>query len=169
MIPWRKEWPLTPVFFLENLMDRGAWWATVHEVTMDLILVVKSWTRLNYKHTHIATPVNHGYCWKTTKVQIWVWIWPSGFLGVVPKFRYTHQVTKVSVTSLSTGLCYCKHSSLEYMVFFSRTINNIKKTKHIIQYLVDASLCKTEKAGIWIHYFKLTNITYVSILRCLPF
>ena len=33
-------------------MDRGTWWVTVHEVTMDLILVAKSWTRLSYKHTH---------------------------------------------------------------------------------------------------------------------
>jgi len=24
--PWRREWQPTPVFFLENSMDRGAWW-----------------------------------------------------------------------------------------------------------------------------------------------
>ena len=30
---------------LENSMDRGAWWATVHEVT-------KSWTQLSDSHTH---------------------------------------------------------------------------------------------------------------------
>ena len=30
---------------LENPMDRGAWWATVHEVT-------KGWTQLSDKHTH---------------------------------------------------------------------------------------------------------------------
>jgi len=42
-IPWRREWQPTPVFFLENPMDRGAWglqslgsprigydWATKH-------------------------------------------------------------------------------------------------------------------------------------------
>ena len=36
-----EAWQPTPVFLriLENLMDRGAWWATVHRVT-------KSWTRL---------------------------------------------------------------------------------------------------------------------------
>ena len=39
-IPWRRKWPPTPVFFLENPMDRGAWWATVHGVT-------ESWTRLS--------------------------------------------------------------------------------------------------------------------------
>ena len=32
-------------FFLENFMDRGAWWATVHGVA-------KSWTRLSDIHTH---------------------------------------------------------------------------------------------------------------------
>ena len=33
---------------LENPMDRGAWWATVHGVT-------KSWTRLS-RHAHTHTP-----------------------------------------------------------------------------------------------------------------
>ena len=31
-IPWRRAWQPTPVFLLENPMDRGAWWATVHGV-----------------------------------------------------------------------------------------------------------------------------------------
>ena len=31
--------------FLENLMDKGAWQATVHEVT-------NCWTRLKRQHTH---------------------------------------------------------------------------------------------------------------------
>ena len=26
-IPWRRNWQPTPVFLLENPMDRGAWWA----------------------------------------------------------------------------------------------------------------------------------------------
>ena len=30
-IPWRRAWQPSPGF-LENLMDRGAWWATVHGV-----------------------------------------------------------------------------------------------------------------------------------------
>ena len=29
---WRRAWRPTPVFLLENPMDRGAWWATVHGV-----------------------------------------------------------------------------------------------------------------------------------------
>ena len=31
-MPWRREWQPTPVFLLENSMDRGAWWVIVHEV-----------------------------------------------------------------------------------------------------------------------------------------
>ena len=31
-ISWRREWLSIPVFLLENPMDRGAWWATVHGV-----------------------------------------------------------------------------------------------------------------------------------------
>ena len=30
-IPWRREWQPIPVSLLENPMDRGAWWATVHQ------------------------------------------------------------------------------------------------------------------------------------------
>ena len=37
-IPWSRAWQLTPIFCLENSMDRGAWWSTVHGVT-------KSWTQ----------------------------------------------------------------------------------------------------------------------------
>ena len=28
-IPWSSQWKPTPVFLLENSMDRGAWWAAV--------------------------------------------------------------------------------------------------------------------------------------------
>ena len=45
-IPWRKKWQLTPVFLLQNPMDRGAWRLRVHGVA-------KSWTRLNnFTHSH---------------------------------------------------------------------------------------------------------------------
>ena len=31
--PWRRRaWQPTLVLFLENLMDRGAWWVAVHRV-----------------------------------------------------------------------------------------------------------------------------------------
>ena len=29
-IPWRRAWQPTPLFLLENSMDRGVWWAVVH-------------------------------------------------------------------------------------------------------------------------------------------
>jgi len=31
-ISWRRKWQPTPVFFLKNPMNRGAWRATVHRV-----------------------------------------------------------------------------------------------------------------------------------------
>ena len=37
--PWRRKWQPTPVFFLGNPIEKGAWQATVHRVT-------KSQTRL---------------------------------------------------------------------------------------------------------------------------
>ena len=39
-IPWRRAWQPTPGFSLENPMDRGARWATVHRVA-------KRWTQLS--------------------------------------------------------------------------------------------------------------------------
>ena len=39
-IPWRRKWHPFQYSCLENPMDRGAWWATVHRVT-------KSWTWLS--------------------------------------------------------------------------------------------------------------------------
>ena len=34
-IPWRRNWQSTPLFLLENSVDRGAWWATVHGNTTE--------------------------------------------------------------------------------------------------------------------------------------
>ena len=39
-IPWRRAWQPLQYSCLENPIDRGAWWATVHSVT-------KSQTQLN--------------------------------------------------------------------------------------------------------------------------
>ena len=35
-IPWRRNWQPTPVFLLENPVDKGAWWFTVHGVAKEL-------------------------------------------------------------------------------------------------------------------------------------
>ena len=39
-ISWRRKWLPTPIFCLENPIDRGDWWATIHSVT-------KSWAGLS--------------------------------------------------------------------------------------------------------------------------
>ena len=43
-IPWRRAWQYTPVFCLENPLDRRSWQATVHGVT-------KNWTQLKRLRT----------------------------------------------------------------------------------------------------------------------
>ena len=45
---WRRKWQPTPVFCLENPMDRGSWRAIVHGIT-------KSRTRLSDFHFHFFT------------------------------------------------------------------------------------------------------------------
>ena len=44
-IPWRRIWQPTPVFLLENSLDRGVWWATVQGAT-------RSQTRLSTHNIH---------------------------------------------------------------------------------------------------------------------
>ena len=46
--PWGREWQPTPVFCLENSMERGAWGATVHGVA-------KTWIRLSNAFTFTVT------------------------------------------------------------------------------------------------------------------
>ena len=43
-MPWRREWQPTQYSCLEDSMDRGTWWATVHGVA-------KSWPLLSNFHT----------------------------------------------------------------------------------------------------------------------
>ena len=48
---------------LENPMDRGAWWATVHRV-------VKSWTRLKQLSTHAHTHIEHIFKKQISKMLV---------------------------------------------------------------------------------------------------
>ena len=32
-IPWKREWLQTSAFLLENSMEKGAWWSTVHGIS----------------------------------------------------------------------------------------------------------------------------------------
>ena len=66
-MPWRRKWQSTPVFFLENPMDRGAWWATVHGFT-------KSWTWLKQLSTQSKSTLT--IHWKD-----WCWSWSSSSLA----------------------------------------------------------------------------------------
>ena len=56
---WRRTWQPTPVFLLENLMDRGAWPATAHRA-------MKSQTPLKRLSTYAQTRKLHRAvaCWQ---------------------------------------------------------------------------------------------------------
>jgi len=52
-IPWRRKWQPIPVFLLgKSHGQRGAWWATVHEVTIELDMT----ERLNKNKQCIKVP-----------------------------------------------------------------------------------------------------------------
>ena len=44
--PWMRTWQAIPVFCLESPMDRGAWWAVVHRVTLS-----QTWLKQLSTHT----------------------------------------------------------------------------------------------------------------------
>ena len=50
---WRRKWQPTPVSYLQNPRDRGAWWAAVYGVT-------QSWTRL--KRLSSSSPLSQFRC-----------------------------------------------------------------------------------------------------------
>ena len=75
-ILWSRKWHPFQYSCLENFMDRGAWWATVHGIT-------KCWTWLSvhayvYMHTHthsciylfIQQILNSWYVWVTGETMV---------------------------------------------------------------------------------------------------
>ena len=71
-IPWRRKWQPTPVFLPGKSMDRGAWRATVHEVTKDSDTSERT-HKIHFFSTdkknsiaqmyHIQFPVNEYWYW----------------------------------------------------------------------------------------------------------
>ena len=77
-IPWRRKWPPTPIFLLENSMDRGAWWATVHGVA-------KSQTKLS----NFTSRIKWGFSGDTSDKE------PTCQLGKCKRCRFNPWVRKI--------------------------------------------------------------------------
>ena len=87
-----------PYSCLENSMDRGAWWATVHG------LCPESWTRLRDAHTHTHTlslslSLSHIYP-PITEVA---WGWSSAWLSLVAHDLGSHQGTAITSSLMPTS------------------------------------------------------------------
>ena len=89
---------------LENHMDRGAWWATVHGVT-------KSWTWLN-KHVQESEDPLYGPAWvciqaglSTLWTDVGLCVWPAFPLGAALAW-------KVELTQLLQPSCFPKPSHM---------------------------------------------------------
>ena len=52
-IPWRRKWQPTPVFLLENAMDRGAWQAIVHGGPKKLDMTEQLFHFYSFQHNHV--------------------------------------------------------------------------------------------------------------------
>ena len=60
-MPWRRKWQPTPVFFLENSMDRGAWQATDHGIPKSQTQVTNTST---FTSLYRAQLYIHMYFWE---------------------------------------------------------------------------------------------------------
>ena len=65
-IPWRKKRQPALVFFSENPMERGAWWAVVHAVAKES----DTTEQLSITHTHTHTHTHRIYVTIITKLQL---------------------------------------------------------------------------------------------------
>ena len=82
-IPWRRVWqPTLQCSCLENSMDRGAWWATVHGVSKSQTLLSMAWQWAwliickgfplkGYGSFKQSSCVLKGHNWEESSVIIW--------------------------------------------------------------------------------------------------
>ena len=121
-IPWRRKWQPTQHSCLENPMDRGAWWATVHGAA-------KSWTWLQWLSLHacrVSSIVVSGVLSVTviTKQQLplrfswsflvcWgsVWCFP-----ILDCLSHTLQTIQAAFSQMMSTLKWC--SSMESLCGF---------------------------------------------------
>ena len=85
-IPWNRKWQPSPVSFLGNPMDRGAWWAAIHGVTKSQIQL-SHWKTSTYyvpirkpkdieickhlyTHTHTHTHICNVICYKNNFLNL---------------------------------------------------------------------------------------------------
>ena len=62
MIPWSRKWQPTPVF-LAGKFHRGAWWATVHEVTKS-----RTWLSDQGRPKRKSKSVSHSCVWLSSQI-----------------------------------------------------------------------------------------------------
>ena len=78
-IPWRRTWQPTPVFFLENPVDKRVWKATVHRVTNESDMTYRL-NNNNTIHNAMGRSGINNYCHKHCRMAdiqpaSWVTFW----------------------------------------------------------------------------------------------
>ena len=75
-IPWSREWQPTPIFLPKNSLDRGAWWATVHAVTVGFHWATSTFTFMFASCTVCNSPcccflvATLTYFWKYVEIML---------------------------------------------------------------------------------------------------
>ena len=86
-MPWRRKWQPAPVFLPGKSMDRGAWWATVHEVRKELGLATKQqqngFTVLPLLLLPPVPPSIRVFCNEATLGMRWPKYWSFSF-SIIP-------------------------------------------------------------------------------------
>ena len=98
-IPWNRKWQPSPVSFLGNPMDRGAWWAAIHGVTKSQIQL-SHWKTSTY-YVPIRKPKDieickHIYTHTHTHTHTYVMLFVIRII-----FLIVHQRPKIKTSLLS--------------------------------------------------------------------
>ena len=119
-IPWRRKWQPLQYSCLENSMDRGAWWATVHRAKVRHDLAAKVWPyvlRVVYGHKKWETvsicylynqkkKTNRTNSMETGKTPLWFVSFvhvgdspPFSFRSRGVPWKYTHMLLMFSASA----------------------------------------------------------------------
>ena len=150
-IPWRRKWQPTPIFFLENPTDRGAWWATVYGVV----------NRHNCAHAHtqphqknhklLVSYQAHSNRYKFSKILIFTWkLW-------------------ILLWATNTVSCFSWSDRLTWLIFVNMSASYVSLNEHSspITYPLKLKWCFMKTEASLAHNSIIEVLFFQTVTECL--